>query len=82
MQVTFLWITRKFELSRPGYEKLEEILQQHEHEVRGILDLEKVNLQKYLTDEVSKVTQLKCTFLKIEKYIKRFNRELSYFKSS
>jgi hypothetical protein len=56
--------------------KFEEEILKHEQEIRNILALERGHLEKHLTSEVRKSTQLKCTFPKIEKYVKMFTREL------
>jgi len=44
--------------------------------VQSISNVENEHLQKILTVEAKKTIQLNCAFRKVEKYIKRFNREL------
>jgi hypothetical protein len=62
-------------------DRFEDIIQQHEKEVHNVSIIRKGHLLKFLTEEVRKVTQLKCDFPKIDKYIKRFNRELPILKA-
>jgi hypothetical protein len=60
----------------------EELLEQHKADVQGKSNVEKGHLEKFLTNEVRKTTQLKCTFPKTEKYIKRFSRKLPTLRAS